>query len=43
MIGIVRSRAANIVHKRRFGRADVVDDQICYRGTVYEPLLHITV
>jgi hypothetical protein len=31
MIGVIARRPADVVHKRRTGRADVVDDQFCYR------------
>jgi len=32
MVSIVRSRAANVVHKSRFSWADIVDDQIVIAG-----------
>jgi hypothetical protein len=31
VIGVVGGRAANIIHKGRFGWADIIDNQFCYR------------
>jgi len=38
MIGVVRSRATNIVHKRRLGRRDVIDDQFVTAPALYPVL-----
>jgi hypothetical protein len=42
MVGGRNALTSNVGHERRFFRGDTINDQFCYRGTVYVPLQHVS-